>query len=342
MNSIEIDYIKPLETAWGRMKDLLFRPFDISRWLVIGFCAWLATLGENGGGGTGGNFPADHRAGGLKEIDAFIHHHLMLIISIATGVVVILVIVGLVVTWLSSRGKFMFLDNALTGRAEIVEPWRRWRKQGNSLFLWRIAYGFIMLGVLAVIGVGCLGLAWPDIGHAFGGRAILAIVVGFFLLLPAGLVAGYIKVFLDDFVVPLMRKHDLQTNAAWRLFLPLLRAQLGPFLLYGVIRFVVSMMVGFALVCACCLTCCCLFCICAIPYIGTVLLLPLFVWELLGCGIYAPIRAGLRCVGVGAAGCDAGLFRRTVTRAASAALARASVIRRRGVADEIFDHHAQL
>ena len=279
MNSIQIAYIEPLESAWGRMKDLLFRPFDISRWLVIGFCAWLATLGESGGGGSF-NFPADHRTGGLKGIGAFIYQHLALIISIVTGLVVFAIIVGLVVAWLSSRGKFMFLDNALTGRAEIVDLWRRWRKQGNSLFLWLIAFGFIMLGVLLVIVGFCIGLAWQDI-HAkiFGGWAIMAIVAGFFLLVPTGLIAGYIKVFLVDFIVPLMRKHDLKTNAAWRLFMPLLRAHLGPFLLYGVIRFVVDMVVGLVLICAGCLTCCCLFCICAIPYIGTVLLLPLFVWQ---------------------------------------------------------------
>lgn len=278
MNQIEIVYLEPLGAAWSRMKDLLFRPFDLTRWMVIGFTAWLAQLGK--GGGATGNFPFNHKYAGIHEIGAFLHQYLMLIIGLATGVLLLGVVIGLLVAWLGARGKFMFLDNALTGPAAVGEPWRRWRKQGNSLFLWRIAFGCILLGVLLVIGGLCVGVAWPDIhARVFNGWAITAIVAGFLLLLPTGLVAGYIMVLLDDFVVPLMRKHDLKTNAAWHLFLPLWRAQIGPFLLYGLIRYAVGLLLGVGLIFAGCLTCCCLFCIAGIPYAGTVLLLPLHVWK---------------------------------------------------------------
>ena len=61
MNAMPIEYVEPFARAWNRMKDLLFRPFDLGRWLAIGFTAWLATLTEGGGGGGGGNFPINDK-----------------------------------------------------------------------------------------------------------------------------------------------------------------------------------------------------------------------------------------------------------------------------------------
>lgn len=282
MNAKPIDYVEPFVRAWVRMKELLFRPFDLGRWIAIGFTAWLATLTEGGGGG-GGNLPINDKRE-LAQLGTFIREHLTAIIVVASVVVVLCILLGLLLSWVSARGKFMFLENALTKQALIVEPWRRWRKQGNSLFWWEFVFGFILLVVLLLMAAPCLGLAWSDIhnGH-FSGNSVAAIVLGFLLLLPYCLVVGFILVFLHDFVVPLMLKHDLQTNAAWRLFRPLLRAHLGPFLLYGLLRFAVSMLLGMALLSvgcmACLFTCGCAMCIMAIPFVGTVILLPVFAWE---------------------------------------------------------------
>jgi hypothetical protein len=283
MNAMPIEYVEPFGRAWGRMKDLLFRPFDLGRWIAIGFTAWLATLAEGGGGGGGFNLPVEDLRS-LKGAGTYIHQHLTAIIVGASLLLLFCILLGVLLSWLSARGKFMFLDNALTNQAAIAAPWRSWRKQGNSLFWWELAFGCILLLViLALVGL-CLALAWPDI-HVkhFGGHAIAALALGFLLLLPCFLVLGYIMVFLGDFVVPLMRKHDLKTNAAWRRFLPLLRAHAGAFLLYGLLRFAIAFLMGMALGSAGCLlclfTCGCVGCLLATPFIGTVVLLPVFVWE---------------------------------------------------------------
>ena len=39
-----IQYIEPLNRAWGRMKTALFKPFDIHKWFVVGFNAFLAGI----------------------------------------------------------------------------------------------------------------------------------------------------------------------------------------------------------------------------------------------------------------------------------------------------------
>ncbi len=46
-----ISVIDPINPAIERVRTILFRPFDLGKWFVIGFCAWLAQLGNAGGGG---------------------------------------------------------------------------------------------------------------------------------------------------------------------------------------------------------------------------------------------------------------------------------------------------
>lgn len=277
MTPTPIAYLAPLEAGWARMKKLLFGPFDLSRWMIIGFTAWLAMLGE-GGGASAVNVPdsSNHQGGGGD----FIGEHLALIIVLAVLVLLLALAVGLVVTWVSSRGKFMFLENLATGVARVAEPWRRWKKQGNSLFLWSVGFGFVMLGaVMLVAGLG-FALAWPDLqAHVFHVRALLGVVLGGLLLTLIVIPACCISVFLVDFVVVLMRRHEITTTAAWGIFLRLFRARPGPFILYLLLRLAFGMVVGMALVLAGFLTCCCGFIILAIPYIGTVVMLPILAWE---------------------------------------------------------------
>lgn len=46
---IATQYIAPTSRAFGRMTTILFRPFDLGKWFVLGFSAWLATLLDGGG-----------------------------------------------------------------------------------------------------------------------------------------------------------------------------------------------------------------------------------------------------------------------------------------------------
>jgi hypothetical protein len=65
-----ISVIEPVSKAIEKTKEILFRPFDLKKWCVIGFCAWLATLGEGGGGGGnggGGNYNTSQPGGGSPE-----------------------------------------------------------------------------------------------------------------------------------------------------------------------------------------------------------------------------------------------------------------------------------
>ena len=45
----EISIVDPLSQAMTWSRDVLFRPFDLTKWFVLGFCAWLAMLCDGGG-----------------------------------------------------------------------------------------------------------------------------------------------------------------------------------------------------------------------------------------------------------------------------------------------------
>src|SRR5260370_12656947 len=45
-SAARIEIFKPLDEAFELMKKILFQPFDLKKWFVIGFAAWLSNLGS--------------------------------------------------------------------------------------------------------------------------------------------------------------------------------------------------------------------------------------------------------------------------------------------------------
>jgi hypothetical protein len=67
MNGTEphIEIFKPFGEAFELMKKILFQPFDLKKWLVVGFAAWLASLGA----GWGGNFNYPSKRDGVQKLN---------------------------------------------------------------------------------------------------------------------------------------------------------------------------------------------------------------------------------------------------------------------------------
>src|ERR1035438_5984892 len=119
----EIGVTEAIEPAYERVKQMLFNPFDFSKWIIIGFCAWLAGLGESGGSGggfngfNGGNHNYNSSKGEAGEQLRHFYHeardyvlpNLYWIVPVTVVVMLLLVVLWLAILWLSSRGKFMFL-----------------------------------------------------------------------------------------------------------------------------------------------------------------------------------------------------------------------------------------
>jgi len=270
-----ISVVEPVGKALGTVRLALFEPFNLITWLGLGFTTWLASLTV--GSGTNLNLPPNipfDSPIGHKAL-AWIQAHLALAISVGIGMGIVILAVTLVIAWASCRGKFMFLDNVLNNRAEIQAPWRRFCRQGNSLFLFSICFGIATLAVLATIGLLLLFVAWPDIGrHNFGINALSAILLGGLFGISYMLVLGCLLAFLNDFVVPLMILRSCRVMTAWGLFFDLFKAHAGIFVLYLLFRTVLTLVISAVVMLACCLLCCTVL----IPYVGTVILLPVHVF----------------------------------------------------------------
>jgi hypothetical protein len=280
---MEIAYGGPFGRGWNRMKLILFRPFDAGKWFVLGFTVFLAGLADVGRwGGKAGTRIRDKVQG--ESVGEIFHRGFesvegVLAGSIAAALVVMIVVASILLwilfLWLSSRGHFLFLDNLVHNRARVTAPWKEYARQGNSLFLWRIVYTLVcLLAIGPLVALGLMSLAPLVIDGVPGelGVASLVMLGLVVFLFVAG--AAYVDFLLLHLVAPVMYKHRLSATEAWRKFWPVLREQLVYFLLYGLFVLFLNIVLGMAVAAFGFMTCCFGFLLLAIPYVGTVILLP--------------------------------------------------------------------
>jgi hypothetical protein len=261
------------------MKKALFRPFNLKKWFVVGFTAFLSALTDCHGGGKG-----ERGVHGPFDMEAFMafpqqarewmtdNPGWMALILVGGIVAVVLVIV---LTWVSSRGKFMFLDNVVHDRALVASPWYEYRVEGNSLFLWRVGFGFATLAVFLFYGFACFASLharyerFGDAEQLFG--PVILMILGFVAIT---ILIAFIALFLSDFVVPIMYRFRIPAMRAWSVFLHLFSLYPMQFIGYGLLVLFLIIVLVVGIVIGGLLTCCIGFLILAIPYVNEVLLLP--------------------------------------------------------------------
>lgn len=283
----KISVIDPLSPAFERVKIILFRPFDLGKWFVIGFCAWLAYLGSGGGGGGGGGGnKAEWRSGGdihhaAQEAKEFFLANMSWIIPVGIIVILVILCLWILFTWLSSRGRFMFLHCVAENKAEVKIPWKKFREHAGSLFLFRIVVGLV---AFAIFGLPFLIVAFSLVTMLAGPTFVLAvpgIIAAVLVFILLGIVFWLVKRFTMDFVVPIMFLRTTSCTTAWREFLNLLSMNKARFALYALFRIVIAIAIGVIIALGFCIGCClcCVSVLLLIPYISTVILLPVFVFE---------------------------------------------------------------
>ena len=299
----------PISPAWNRMVQMLFKPFNASKWFTLGFCAFLAQLGEGGGGNfnvpggggggggggttspTPGPFPGPGRTpgptpgprspggGGDESFDAFLEQAKEFLLSygwIVALVVVVILALAVVIMWLRARGKFMFLEGVAYDRAAVAEPWKRLRPLANAFFRFDLTLTILLFASLIVMaGAGFL-VALPDIrAERFGGGALAAIVGGGLLLLAVVIGFGLLHEIAEDFLIPLMYLRGTPVGPAWREFrTAIVPGNVGSLFVFYLVKMVLGFAGGMVMLLGTCLTCC----IGGLPYISSVLFLPVFVF----------------------------------------------------------------
>jgi hypothetical protein len=271
MNGTEpkIEIFKPFGEAFELMKKILFQPFDLTKWLVIGFAAFLARL--SGGFGYSFNWSPgkDQKAiaesfrdvGSVGQLDWWV-----IVLIIIGGLFFLALIV--VLMWLGARGRFIFTDCIVQNRGAIVAPWKEFRIQGNSFFLFSLLIALCIIGLVVIAG---LGLALPLIAQGAGARPGLGFWIGLSLFLFFLLCLSIGWMVISQLIVPIMYRQRCLALPAFSRSLGLITTCPGPMLLYFLFLLVILFAAGLISCFAACVTCC----IAAIPYIGTVILLPI-------------------------------------------------------------------
>lgn len=272
---MSVTYIEPLGRSWDRARRMLFRPFRLESWIVLGFAAFLSELGRSGRSwGWNMNFGRTSAGEVADSVHDFLHRPgvLMMIALIAA----VALMVGVVLLWVGARGRFVFLDDVLHERAGIVAPWKRHARLGNSLFLLELLVGGVALAVfLLLFGrvlISVLRGIWKD--GAFPAPDWGTVVIGVVVGVPLFILAAVFNVMTHHFVVPTMWKHDLGAFAAWARFWPLLAGNPGGFVVYLLLLLGLVIALGITVIVLGACTCCVGFLLLAIPYVGSVLLLP--------------------------------------------------------------------
>jgi hypothetical protein len=196
----------------------------------------------------------------------------------AYGCLLLLAVI-LVVLWVSARGKFMFLDNVVHDRALVVAPWHRFRHQGNSLFAFTLVSAMIVVLLFAGVALaiaGTVGFAVLDELESISSIALLVVASSAFSLLVLTVI--YTFFFLEAFVVPLMHRYELGVVDGWRRFYALFSQRAWPFLFCGLLVLIVGIAVLVAIFAFGLMTCCLGFLLLIVPYVGSVVLLPVTVF----------------------------------------------------------------
>jgi hypothetical protein len=274
MNGTEpsIEIFKPFGQAFELMKKILFQPFDLKKWFTIGFAAWLANLGR-GGGSFNYQFNRREEVQTINEAISQIPHPI-LVLGVFLLIFLVLALIVLF-AWLRARGGFVFIDCIAKNRAAIAEPWREFRKEGNSYFAFSLVVTFIFIIFAAL-------LALPLIILAIKGRYYLSLhrdPLNVYVILT---IAGWVFVILlmiiawalvTSFMAPVMYRRRCRAYETFRATLSLIARHPGEILLYCLFLIVLAIATGLISCLAICATCC----IAALPYIGTVILLPVFI-----------------------------------------------------------------
>ena len=269
----KIEILKPLDEAFDLMKKILFRPFDLKKWFVIGFAAWLSNLGG------GGSYNYRYNGGSdwkdvpfFQDIDNTLNQIPHWILWSGLGVIIALLFaIMLVFAWLRARGRFIFIDCIVRNRGAIVEPWQEFREQGNSYFLLALLVGLVLAVIASVASLPFMLPIIRGVTFLHLHDVYLICMIALWAVLLLLLICAW--ALISHFMVAVMYRQRCRAGQAFRIALSLISDYPGEITLYCL--FWIALGIASAITaCATILATCC---IALIPYIGTVIMLPLFV-----------------------------------------------------------------
>jgi hypothetical protein len=268
--------VDAMSTALTRTRRVLFEPFDVGKYVAVGFCVWLSQLGNAVGAGSRIGGRSSGSGGGPDEWREVMHGLDWLaawgpmLAAWAAVAALVGAAVWALILFVQSRGLFMVIDDVVHDRGEVVTPWRAWAGEASALFRFRFV---VNLGAAAVAVIAAT-IAGSAVWWTWDG-ALEPLQVG--ILSVAGLVAGVVGLLAAiadacarEFVAPMMYVRRYAVADGFRDLWAYVRRDPGGFLVYVVLRLGAALVVALIAAALSCFTCG----LVVVPFLGTLILLP--------------------------------------------------------------------
>jgi len=246
-----VDAISP---AFEHTKRQLFQPFRIGQWVRLALVGLLA--GELGSGGFKipnlSNFNLPRHPGSEHFLTSDLAGSApMLFAGLIAVLVVAALLLGILLTYVSSVMRFILFDSVLVKECHIREGWSRRQGPGWYYFLWKLLYLLATFGVLIVlVGIPAgfaFAVGWLNnpkqhmVVLVLGGIALfLAIMIFLFVM-------AVIYVLTKDFVVPQMALENIGALEGWRRLWAMMKAEKSSYAGYIGMKIVLAIVVGIIL-----------------------------------------------------------------------------------------------
>ncbi len=231
-----------ISPAFQRMKKLLF-PFKKGYWIRMAILSFSKSgssgnySGSNSGGSGGDHGTLDLRQSIIQfnneALSAINQHGAIFGILIA-----ILLLVGLLLSFLSSVLLFSFVEGVEKGEIRIRKSFDRYRGLGMSLFLFRTIFGFISMTAFALILLPLLLSFFAGELADFNLWFLLPMGFGFLLF---AITTGLVLFVVDEFLVPVMYIDHVPLTEAWKKFKGKAKGKFGELAMYWLMRLLLGL-----------------------------------------------------------------------------------------------------
>ena len=249
-------------------KQVLFKPFNLKKWLILAFIAIMAGAMSNGcnfnSGGGGSNdhhyesqqqeqgtcpsganeaAPGTSACAPAANTDVPSPGVMGVALTIIAVVATFFIALVLILMWLGSRFSFVFLEDVIKNDASIKAPFGANADAGNSYFRFNIVFMLVFLSLLgsliyifvvSLIKSGLIDVSNPSSEQLMGFllMAIPVLLLGFILFV----ITGLISLITIDLVLPIMYRERIRTLAAWGKAWALVRKNVGNLIVYILIK----------------------------------------------------------------------------------------------------------
>ncbi|MFA6079290.1 MAG: hypothetical protein WC779_06055 [Candidatus Omnitrophota bacterium] len=259
--------------SFNRTTEILFKPFSAKKWLKLLMIALLAgaLAGGNGMGGGGDRSaqkqkdsvkaagtgsvqsaeegPVSQTASGPDGKTAPSKPPVMLIAIIAGAILGFLLFFIVLVTWLGSRFRFIWLNAVANNSTAITEPYYRHSHEANSLFKFSLILFFAYI-IFIALDIGWALFNMHSAG-AFAKDFAWSFPVGLkIFLLPAVSIVAVtgaimiLSVVIDNFIVPMMALDGIGIMAALKQFGAIFSANRGDIALFLLVLLGLGIVLG--------------------------------------------------------------------------------------------------